>query len=54
VKGESYSAANPGQRVFIDQRYYNIVFNPAIEDSVQFNTTNEPISEFRQVEMKPE
>ncbi len=54
IKGESYSTDNPKQKMFIDQRYYDIEFNLAIDEHAQFNTSNESITGFEKVEMKPE
>ena len=54
MKGESYSADNPEQKTFIDQRYYDIIFNLVIDEHVQFNTLNESITGFEKIEMKPE
>ena len=53
IKGESYSIDNPEQKVFIEQKYYNIKFNHSINEHVQFNTTNESIKGFKKIEMKP-
>lgn len=54
MKGESFSADNPGQVVFIDQKYYDIRFNLTIDEDVQFNTSNAMLSGFEIREMKPE
>lgn len=54
MKGEFYSTDNPGHKMFIDQRYYDIEFNLAIDEHVQFNTSNETITGFEKIEMKPE
>jgi hypothetical protein len=51
---EFYSAENPNQKTFIDQRYYDIVFNLTIDWDVQFNTSNESITGFEKKEMNPE
>jgi hypothetical protein len=54
MKGESYSTDNPKQKTFIEQRYYDIKFNPGIDEFVQFNTSNESVSGFEITEMKPD
>ena len=54
IKGESYSIDKPEQKVFIEQRYYDIEFNLTIDEHDQFNTTNESIKGYKKVEMKPE
>lgn len=54
MKGVSYSKAEPEQMMFIDQRYYDIKFNSAIDEVIQFNTTAEFISGYGIEEMKPE
>ena len=54
IKGLSYSINNPEQKIFIDQKYYDIEFNLTIDDRVQFNTTNQSIKEFKKIEMKPD
>ena len=54
IKGESYSIDNPEQKMFIDQRYYDIEFNLTIDEHVQFNTSNKSITGFEKREMKPE
>ncbi len=54
IKGENFSVDNPEQKIFIDQRYYDIKFNLIIDDNVQFNTSNESIAGYEKIEMKPE
>ena len=54
IRGESYSADNPEQKFFIDQRYYDIKFNLKIDEVFQFNTSYESIAGFEKIEMKPE
>jgi len=54
IKGESHSTDNPEQKMFIDQRYYDIEFNIIIDEPVQFDTSNESIEGFEIREMKPE
>ena len=53
MKGESYSAENPKQKMFIDQKYYDIEFNLIIDEDIQFNTSGESITGFEKREMKP-
>ena len=54
IKGENYSKDNSEQKVFIDQRYYDIEFNLTIDGYVQFNASNESITGFEKREIKPE
>jgi hypothetical protein len=54
IKGENYSSNSPAQKVFIDQRYYDIQFNLTIDEAVQFNTSTESITGYEKKEMKPE
>lgn len=54
IKGENFSVDNPEQKIFIDQRYYDIKFNLIIDANVQFNTSNESIAGYEKREMKPE
>ena len=54
IIGENYSKDNPKQKVFIDQRYYDIVFNLTIDEYVRFGTSNESLSGFEKKEIKPE
>ncbi len=51
--GEGYSVEKPDQKMFIDQRYYNIKFNVEIIEDIQFNTSDESIVGFKIREMKP-
>jgi len=53
IKGENYSKDNHEQKVFIDQRYYDIEFNLTIDEYVRFNTSNESITGFEIEEIKP-
>ncbi len=53
MKGESYSIENPGQKMFINQKYYDIKFNLKIDEHEQFNTSIATISGFKIREMKP-
>jgi len=54
IKGENHSIDNPEQKIFMDQRYYDIEFNLTIDEEVQFNTSNESITGFDKTEIKPE
>lgn len=54
IKGENYTNDQPGQRIFIEQKYYDIVFNPELDEAVVFNTSVEAIKGFKIVEMTPE
>jgi hypothetical protein len=54
IKGESYSTDTPEQKMFIDQRYYEIEFNITIDEHFQFDTSNKSIEGFEIREMKPE
>lgn len=54
MRGESYSIENPGQKMFIDQKYYDIKFNLEIDENEQFNTSDTTVSGFTVKEMKPE
>ena len=54
IKGEHHSLDNPEQKIFMDQRYYDIKFNLTIDEQVQFNTSSESISGFEITEIKPE
>ena len=54
LKGENFSMDNPEQKIFIDQRYYDIRFNQEIDEEEQFNTSDESTLGFERVEMKPE
>ena len=54
MKGEFYSANHPDQKIFINQTYYDIAFNPMISEDEQFNTAYELIEGYEIIEMKPE
>jgi hypothetical protein len=54
LRGERYSIGNPQQKIFIEQRYYDIKFNLIIDEDVQFNTSYESIKGFKIIEIKPE
>ncbi|PLX03977.1 MAG: hypothetical protein C0595_05035 [Marinilabiliales bacterium] len=54
VKGEFYTNENPQQKTFIDQTYYDIKFNPAIDEHIEFNTADKSIRGFKKTEIKPE
>ena len=53
IKGESYAIEDPNNKIFIDQRYYDIEFNLKINEDVQFNTSDESIKGFEKIEMIP-
>ncbi|PLW93341.1 MAG: hypothetical protein C0592_06450, partial [Marinilabiliales bacterium] len=53
IISESYSADNPDQKVFLDQKYYDLKFNIEIDEQIQFNTTDESLTGFEVIEMKP-
>ena len=53
MEGESYSTKSPQQKMFMNQKYYDIKFNLKIEDN-QFNTSHESTTGFEIQEMKPE
>ena len=54
IISESYSADNPDQKVFLDQKYYDLKFNIEIDEQIQFNTTDESLTGFEKIEMKPQ
>lgn len=54
MKGEFYSNNNPEEKVFIDQTYYDFVFNMGINDNERFNTSNGSIKGYEKIEMKPD
>lgn len=54
LRGERYSIDNPEEKLFMEQRYYDIKFNLIIADDVQFNTSDESIKGFDNIEIKPE
>lgn len=54
MSGENYSTDNPGQKIFIDQKYYDLKFNLEIDEAEQFNTSDESLAGFDIEEMKPE
>lgn len=53
MKGENYSIENPEERIFIDQKYYDVEFNLKIDEDVEFNTSDESITGFEIKEMEP-
>lgn len=53
IRGENYSMDNPKQRVYIDQKYYDIEFNLDIDEQVLFNTSYESVTGFKIREIKP-
>jgi len=54
MRGEFYSIDNQESKAFIDQRYYDIKFNLAIDEDVQFNTTDKSITGFDITDMRPD
>ena len=50
---EYYSSANTGQKVFIDQTYYDIKFNPDLDEDILFNTSLDKLGGFEIEERKP-
>lgn len=54
LKSEFYSAENPNQKTFIDQRHYDIEFNFTTDWDGLFNTSNESMTGFEKKEMNPE
>ena len=53
MKGVSYSPDLPGQKLFINQNYYDIDFNLNIDEQVYFETSTESIGGFEIIEMHP-
>lgn len=53
MKGENYNIETPEQKMFMNQKYYDIEFNLKIEDN-QFITSHESTTGFELQEMKPE
>lgn len=54
MKGENYSIENPEEKIFINQKYYDIKFNLKIDEDVQFNTSDESITGFELKEIEPQ
>lgn len=54
IKGENYSGDNPEEKVFIEQRYYDIRFNLSIDEEVQFNTSCDSTEGYDIKEILPE
>jgi len=54
VKAVSYSTDNSEHKIFIDQTYHDIKFNPDINEHEQFNTSDISIAGLKKREMKPE
>jgi len=44
---ENYSIENPEQKFFIDQAYYDIRFNPELDENKLFNTSEEILKGFK-------
>lgn len=54
IRGENYAMDDPGQKTFIDQRYYDIEFNQTMDENILFNTSDEVIKGFEKIEIKSE
>ncbi len=54
IIGENYSFDNPNEKVFLEQRYYDIEFNLKLNKNKLFNTSDESISEFERIEIIPQ
>jgi hypothetical protein len=54
IKGENYNIENPGQKIFMNQRYYDIQFNLNIDEQLRFNTSREALIGFSIREITPE
>lgn len=48
----SYSNDQPDQKYFIEQIYFDIKFNPAIDENVRFNTSDASLRAYKVAEMK--
>ncbi len=53
MKGISYMADHPEQKMFIDQIYYDIDFNLDIDEGAYFETSTESLKGFEIIEMQP-
>ena len=53
MRGVSYMSDHPGQKIFIDQKYYDIDFNLRINGAEYFNTSSESLTGFEIIEMQP-
>jgi hypothetical protein len=53
MKGVSYMTDHPTQKIFIDQKYYDIHFNSSIDEAKYFDTSTEPLSGFMIREIQP-
>ncbi len=51
--GLSYSKDQPDQKYFIDQIYFDIKFNLAIDENIQFNTSPESLRGYKVQELQP-
>jgi hypothetical protein len=54
MKGTSYMSDQAERKNFIDQNYYDIVFNPRIDETVYFDTSVESLKGFEIREMQPD
>jgi len=53
MKEVGYSIDSPEEKIFIDQRYYDLDFNLNIEDTVCFNTSTASLMGFEIIDMQP-
>jgi len=53
MKGENYSVEDTEQKIFIDQKYYDIKFNLEIDDDIQFSTSDDIVNGFDIKKMTP-
>ncbi len=53
MKGVSYTTDHPEQNMFIDQKYYDIDFNPKIDEVEYFETSNQSLKGFEIREIRP-
>jgi hypothetical protein len=54
IKGENYTVDSPEKRYFIYQKYFDIDFNPSLNEDTLFNTSIEAIKGYRIAEIKPD
>lgn len=50
---ENYSKTNPEQKFFIDQTYYDIIFNVELDEKKLFNTSDESVNGYQTEERQP-
>ncbi len=53
VKAETYLSTDPRNKTFIEQHYYDLLFNDPIKEELQYNTSLKSLSGFETIEMKP-